>query len=402
MLCWLSWLVHGSLSFGRTLEHYVADPGFADVGNASTRNSWELGEYKASCFLAELGINFDFDKALADPTVDFIRPNGNNIYPGNAREKDRSIIDDGLDSTGSPLHPDSGDNNELFLPEDDAPTVFLGDFLADADSSSTSDIPDSLPTDAASGGTKCLHKASIISTLFNSDFRRLATTRLLRVRCYTADGHKPTLNPVEISDEHSFNVGNLAVALIRSHNTVAAAVVRVIVLERGKARVGQVDVEDLGSPDSTLLATAQPLIMQDVYVVGTHRVQSTRKWVWTGDYAKFEPLNGVASTVDSGTRKTLTVKVLGALLHPLDAEIEDINVLGSVVSETMRAKNFSQTWSISNNDLMAVVSAMYEGLDVPALLQLLPKHTRYGKSKERPISALVTTLITAPIAAAVG
>ncbi|KAJ7024443.1 hypothetical protein C8F04DRAFT_1401080 [Mycena alexandri] len=206
------------------------------------------------------------------------------------------------------------------------------------------------------GGTKRLHKASILSTLFNSDFRRLATTRLLRVRRYTADGHKPTLNPAEISGEHSFNVGDLAVALIRSHNTVAAAVVRVIVLEKSKARLGQVDVENLGSPEST---------------VG---VQSARKWVWTGDYAKFEPLNGVASTVESGTRKTLTVKIPGALLHPLDAEIEGIDVLSSVDSEVMRAKNFSQTWSVSNTDLMAVVSAKYEGLDVPALLQLLPKH----------------------------
>jgi hypothetical protein len=35
----------------------------------------------------------------------------------------------------------------------------------------------------------------------------------------------------------------------------------------------------------------QPYIMRDLHVVGGQGVQSTRKWIWTGDYAKFEPLN---------------------------------------------------------------------------------------------------------------
>ncbi|KAJ6611374.1 hypothetical protein B0H10DRAFT_2286888 [Mycena sp. CBHHK59/15] len=184
------------------------------------------------------------------------------------------------------------------------------------------------------------------------------------------------LNRIEISGEHSFNVGDLGVALIRSQNTVAAAVVRVIVLEKNKVRVGQVDIEDVGCTESQVSVTAQPLLLRDISVVGTRGVESARKWIWTGDYAKFDPIKGPASTVESGTRKALTVKIPGSLLHPLDAEIESIDLLSRSEWDAMHAKEYTYTWAIENDDLKSVVSAMYEGLEPTELLKLLPKHGR--------------------------
>ncbi|KAJ6607976.1 hypothetical protein B0H10DRAFT_1955815 [Mycena sp. CBHHK59/15] len=298
---------------------------------------WNAGCLATSHFLNNNGIEFDFDSVLSLPGVDFSRPNGGNIYPGISREKDRSIIEvtSTVPITSQPvvspdshsqLNPlpesnsesetlDQGDNIEPYLPESDTPTVFLGDFLPEQDNEF--DIPESnrdsnndwLDYPLEDGSTKRLHKASILSILFNSEYKNLATTRLLRVRCYSADGHKPMLNRIEISGEHSFNVGDLGVALIRSQNTVAAAVVRVIVLEKNKVRVGQVDIEDVGCTESQVSVTAQPLLLRDISVVGTRGVESARKWIWTGDYAKFDPIKGPASTVESGTRKALTVKI---------------------------------------------------------------------------------------------
>jgi hypothetical protein len=118
-------------------------------------------------------------------------------------------------------------------------------------------------------------------------------------------------------------------------------------------------------------------------VVGGGGIPSERKWIWAGEYVKFEPLNGVASTVESGTLKSLTVKVPGALLHPLDPEVESIDVLSFSDREIMQAKQIGHTWGVSDSDLRAVVSAMYERLDVSALLQLIPKH---GKSTAFPYS----------------
>ncbi|KAJ7079589.1 hypothetical protein B0H15DRAFT_787927 [Mycena belliarum] len=368
------------------------------VGHVVLREVWWAGRVAASNFLYSHGIDFDFSEALEDPGTDFLCPNGNNVYPGISREKDRSIIDDvsPIDipacAAAGETTLDPREDTEPVLPEDDAPTVFLEDFIPEdsemipSESSQSIGTPKVLSNDwleypLEDGSSKRLHKATVLSTLFNSDYKRLATTRLLRVRCYTDAGHKPALNHTEVSGEFSFNVGDLAVALLRSHNTVAAAVVRVTVLEKNKVRVSQVDVEDLGSPSSQVSVTAQPLILRDTWVVGRQGMPSARKWVWMGDYGKFEPLNGAASTVEAGTRKALTVKIPGALLHPLDAEVENIDVLDMADIETMRAKNFSQTWAVSHSDFDAVVSAMYERLDVLPLLQLLPKH---GKSDSFP------------------
>ncbi|KAJ7088238.1 hypothetical protein C8R43DRAFT_908771 [Mycena crocata] len=368
------------------------------VGHLVLEDDWDWGCKEARDFLLMHGIEFDFHAELSVSGVDFLRPNGNNIYPGKSKEKDRSVVEDTVPAVETILTPnthlnvpsnnESDDDDEPDLPEDDAPTVFLEDFLPEEDTDPqhivTTDAPKNngwLDYPLGDGSTKRVHKATILSTLFTSDYRRLATTRLLRVRCYTADGHKPTLNHVELSGEHSFNVGDLAVALIRSHNTVAAAVVRVTVLEKNKSRVGQVDVEDLGSKDSVVSVTAQPLILRDLFVVGGQGVESVRKWIWTGNYARFEPLNGTISAAESGTRKALTVKIPGALVHPLDAEVESIDVLGPEEREVLQTRGFSHTWGISNADFAGVATGMYEGLDVGTVLKLLPKH---GKSDSFP------------------
>ncbi|KAJ7736281.1 hypothetical protein B0H16DRAFT_1326584 [Mycena metata] len=380
---------------GKEADHvnptfYTAD---MVVGNVVNHQAWTLGGTAAYRFLLEHGIDFDFEAALSVPGVDFLCPNGGNIYPGVSREKDRSIIEDKTNDILAPPPSLQTEDIEPFLPEEAAQTIFLDDLLPDEPSPSASNNNDWLDYPLDNGSTKRLHKASILRTLFTSDFSRLATTRLLRVRCYTADGHKPpTLNHLEISGEYSFNVGDLAVALIRSDKTVAAGIVRVTVLEKNKVRVGQVDVEDLGSAESQVspsLTTCYPpiytesqlLIMRDVYVVGAGGAESTRKWIWSGDYGNFEALNGAASTVELGTRKALTLKIPGALLHPLDAEVESISVLPSADQLAMHAKKFTQTWAVSNDDLAAVVAAMYERLDVATLLQVLPKH---GKSEMFP------------------
>ncbi|KAJ7255738.1 hypothetical protein C8J57DRAFT_1518033 [Mycena rebaudengoi] len=258
----------------------------------------------------------------------------------------------------------SNEDSQPFLPDDDVPNVFL------------EDLSPMNPTKPARIYLKITTTGLIILWRMGQRNARLATTRLLRVRCYTVDGHNSrSLNHTEISEEYTFNVGDLAIALIRTHNTVAAAVVMVTVLEnKNKLRVDQVDVEDLGGPDSEVTVTAQLLCLQDILIVGGGGIESTRKWVWAGEVAQFEPLNGAASTVDSGTRRALTVKIPGALVHPLDAELEGLE-------ERMMAKRHTKTYTISQSDFAAVVSAMYERLDVTPLLQLLPKH---GKSANFP------------------
>lgn len=137
--------------------------------------------------------------------------------------------------------------------------------------------------------------------------------------------------------------------------------------------------------ESKVTITAQLLALRDCLVVGDgHTTSSTRKWLWTGRYAKFDPLKGGASMVEDGTRKALTVKIPGAFVHPLDTEIEDMDHLprGSD-KESLYARHMRHVWAVAADDMAAVVSTMYNSLDSSTVLKLLPKH---GKSKSFPYS----------------
>ncbi|KAK7006881.1 hypothetical protein R3P38DRAFT_3213632 [Favolaschia claudopus] len=382
---------------------------------------WQAGRSAADEFLRNHGIDFDFVDILSDPNVDFLRPNGGGIYPGVSTEKDRSLPDD-VPNPSSSTEPTSasdslpdadtmdeedGDNG---APED-LPNITLEDLLPEPEANSldasesagfSSVQPESnqdwLEYQLDSGGAKQLHKASILSTLFNSDYRHLAVNRLLRVRCYTKDGgRKPNLNNVEFSGEHSFNVGDIAVGLIRTGDIVAAAVIKVTVITREKQRVSQIDTEELGCPESKVSITAQLLVLRDVLVVGDgETIPSSHKWLWNGTYAKFDPIKGAHSAVEAGTRKALTVQIPGAFVHPLDAEIEEIKHLPYEERESLRSKHVPHVWAVRQEDLLAVVSAMYDCLEGSSVIKTLPKH---GKSAQFPYAdakKIMTFVIAAP------
>ncbi|KAJ7021778.1 hypothetical protein C8F04DRAFT_1273273 [Mycena alexandri] len=398
--------------FGKEADHVNPSyfTGDQTVKHVVHSTVWRSGLHAAMAVFAKHGVDFDFTDVLAQKGVDFVRPNGGGIYPGLSKDKDRSIITPPASTSipsDAPAEPDSdGEDDEEDAMHDqepeDLPRVSLEDLLPEPEDecinttalSSTSVGPTALSAsveriqsndwlnyDVGNGTTKQLHKASILSTLFNSDYRHLEVSRLLRVRCYTKDsGRKLNLNHQEFSGEHSFTVGDIAVALIRTGTCVAAAVVKVTVIEQEKRRLGQIDTEDLGSMDSKATITAQLLALRDTLVV-VGDGSPTRKWLWTGEYGKFNSLKGPQSTVEDGTRKALTVKVPGQFLHPLDAEIESINHLPVADSDSLVARHMLNVWAVPHEDLVAVVSTLYESLDSATVLKLLPKH---GKSTTFP------------------
>ncbi|KAJ7758390.1 hypothetical protein B0H16DRAFT_1689376 [Mycena metata] len=397
--------------FGKEADHVNPSyfTGDQRVKHVILSAAWRSGRHAAGAVFAKHGVEFDFEDALAPEDVDFIRPNGGGIYPGISKDKDRSIITPestaAVPEPSSMIQPDSDseDEGDEEMPDaepEDLPHISLEDLLPEVEDQPvtlTPIISTAAPENTSvvraqtndwldyvideSGTTKRLHKSSILSTLFNSDYRRLEVSRLLRVRCYTKDGgRKLNLNHQEFSGEHSFNVGDIAVALIRTGTRVAAAVVKVTVIEKEKRRLGQIDTEDLGSMESKATITAQPLVLRDTLVV-VGDGSPTRKWMWTGEYTKFEPIKGPQSIVEVGTRKALTVKVPGAFLHPLDAEIESVTHFPVSVSDSLRAKHMLHVWAVPHEDFMAVVSTLYASLDSGTVLKLLPKH---GNSKTFP------------------
>ncbi|KAJ7140342.1 hypothetical protein C8R46DRAFT_1233789 [Mycena filopes] len=392
--------------FGKEADHVNPSyfTGDQTVKNVVPNAVWHSGRYAAGGVFAKHGVDFDFEDALAPDDVDFLRPNGRGIYPGLSKDKDRYIVTPDsaastLDSSSAAVEPEpesegEDDDQEPGRDEEpeDLPLVSLEDLLPEPEDEDMDVSPavgsnvsvergnvrsnDWLNYAMGDGTTKQLHKASILSTLFNSDYRHLEVSRLLRVRCYTKDGgRKLNLNHQEFSGEHSFTVGDIAVGLIRTGTRVAAAVVKVTVIEKEKRRLAQIDTEDLGSMESKATITAQLLALRDTLVcVGDG--SPTKKWLWTGEYAKFDPIKGPQSTVEDGTRKALTVKIPGQFLHPLDAEIESVNHLPVADSDSLVARHMLNVWAVPHEDLIAVVSTLYDSLDSATVLKLLSKHVK--------------------------
>ncbi|KAJ7044460.1 hypothetical protein C8F04DRAFT_942296 [Mycena alexandri] len=224
--------------FGKEADHVNPSyfTGDQTVKHVVHSTVWRSGLHAAMAVFAKHGVDFDFTDVLAQKGVDFVRPNGGGIYPGLSKDKDRSIITPPASTSipsDAPAEPDSdGEDDEEDAMHDqepeDLPRVSLEDLLPEPEDecinttalSSTSVGPTALSAsveriqsndwlnyDVGNGTTKQLHKASILSTLFNSDYRHLEVSRLLRVRCYTKDGgRKLNLNHQEFSGEHSFTV----------------------------------------------------------------------------------------------------------------------------------------------------------------------------------------------------
>ncbi|KAJ6600675.1 hypothetical protein B0H10DRAFT_1958705 [Mycena sp. CBHHK59/15] len=338
------------------------------VQNVDIAAVWKAGCQATSNVLYHNGIDIDFDAILSLPGMDLLRPNGGNIYPGiGSSEKDRSIIDSStttnLSSYTSNLAPSetnflnsdcspdctgviSLEDVKPVLLESDAPTVFLDDFLPEPESDSHAEstpgssaeseteatgtpVTPVISTDwldypLEDGSSKRLHKASIITILFNFD-------------------------------------DNVLQQLVFSGCSVTL-------------QMGISHIEELRHLESKISGTTQLLILRDTFVVGSWGAQSARKRLWTGDYAKFDPTKGAASTVEDGTRRALTVKIPDTLIHPLDTKIEDATLLMGADFDLINVKKYLHTWGIADDNLQTVFSAMYEPLDMTALVKLLPKH----------------------------
>jgi hypothetical protein len=62
------------------------------VKNVVPSTVWRLGCHAATNFRLGHGIDFNFHEVFSLPDVDMLCPNGGEIYPGNSKDKDRSVI----------------------------------------------------------------------------------------------------------------------------------------------------------------------------------------------------------------------------------------------------------------------------------------------------------------------
>ncbi|TFY81510.1 hypothetical protein EWM64_g2508 [Hericium alpestre] len=371
------------------------------VQNTYLASAWNSGRIDASNYLCARGVHFDFTAALSESGVDFMRPFRGNTYPGvSSSEPDRSIItDSNPERTTTHLEAD--------LDEARPPgSIELDDLLGEPDSqgivsSSQSENRDWIECLLDTGKRKSLHKASILSSLFHSDYSRLSVDRLLRVRCYSKDWRKFDPND-NFCGKQAFLTGDLAICPIHLRDSVAVVIVKVSTIDRKGSRVIKVDIEDLGQASgSDIQITAQVLAMTEVLVADSELASSsttfdstgeaaplswTRRWAWTGNFVNVSSSSTLASSNNSSAQETTSRKdhlihITGDLLYPITANSHPTSILPAEARGTLDAKQVDRTWAVNHDDYAALVDMLYSAADPMALLTKL---TKYGDSDTLP------------------
>ena len=373
---------------------------------------WKAGCAEATEALSTAGIMADFDTALAGD-VDFLRPSGGDKYPEISSEKDRSMPDTDTAMDSPHTSPTLDRTIPLQIPAEECIDMRLADLLKNPDENGDIETADKTGEDwityvDSKGQTHQLHKASVLSVIFQANFSPLCIDRLLRVRTYTKNFKKVDLLD-EPRDETGMGVGDIALGLVRSQDVVALAFVHVTALEKKGTLVSKTSTTDLLSLDTDVWAQAQVCRLvqttaeeegdadqnlQDIGVAD-ERPGSTRRecWVWSGEYVSFLSAKPTArGRTSEATKKALTVRVPGFCLrvaNPCTIFVPALSISSSART-TLEARNISQTYLFAPDELTTFIATIFD-FDSETCQRIISMLPTYGPSTQFPYQTGAST-----------
>ncbi|KAI0681858.1 hypothetical protein C8T65DRAFT_597993 [Cerioporus squamosus] len=374
--------------------------------NAHLATAWKSGRVQATETLQQAGMPFDFEAALSG-TVDFLRPHGGDKYPGRSAGKDRSMPDDHVPEATADAPPHDPDGNPeshalpIRLPPEDGIDMALGDLLSEPDEDGNVQASDKRGEDwieytDKKGKIHMLHKASVLSVIFQIGYSPLCVDRLLRVRTYMKDFIKVSVEEEEEqATVRTLSVGSIAVALIRCEGTIALALVRVIALDKKNTHVGQVTECDLVNANANVWAQVQvcrmveSMIHTRTMVAGQEMeeedeavAETSPAWIWSGEYVSFPPAKGSRARLNEGSRKSLVIKLPGLFLRPLNPSTVLTSEVRSVSPrDVLLDRSIAQTWSLTGAEILDLISLIFDTESGANAISLLPT---YGESRQFP------------------
>lgn len=391
------------------------------VSNVDLKNVWESGKIQAIEVLSRAGIHCDINMALSPIDVDFLRPHTGGKYPGIAGEKDRSQPDEAAAVISTFVSESESGAACASLPTSDlqgslsnaepstlgsAPALFedaetdqpevdqevdelrfmpdMNDLLAvDHDGNVTTS--DTTPSDwlefqDTDGKMVKIHKVSLCGRIFDSPLAYQTTVRNLRVRTYTGNVEKISLNTDDtaLTGEHLFKSPDLGAGLVRTNDILAVAIFRTLSLEKKGIKVPEVEEAELGTlAASDIRITGQVL---DLEYVANSEVSPV--WGWTSMLARFDPLRDTAQTTEDGTHKLLVVQFSGNLVEPINPSLVDTSTLSLESQARFHDRGgYKHSYTVSESQFNHVIETLFESQDPAELLARLPKH---GKSSSVP------------------
>lgn len=387
-------------------DHLNAESWTGDVvsGHCDLISSWRSGREEATRILAThsrfLPATYDFRTILSQSGVGFLRPFGQNKYPGVEDDYDCSLDDinpptNQPDSTPSSaagnIEPESITLEELVeTPEplqlQPAPGIRPGDYMADENG-------------------KLIHKASVCRLVLNKEFvaksknrgERAMGLNMGNVRAFTKPNGARALRSDGITGS-AFVTSDLFVTLVQNAKTVSLAVLRCTdISQEGTRSMKDINVKTIGNPKANVKLTGQILCLKAVTAIpddtkfSSHdhdpstsdesQSTSTWTWLWSGKYLMGQSAMKGTSVL---TDKPITLTVAGHLLEPINPSVADVQ--GRLTADESKEINSSgATWALDDVALRVLVTVLWtrieDGkLDVGALPYIKDSFTGFPYS----------------------
>lgn len=337
------------------LKSWIGD---MTVANVSLLTCWNAGRQKAETFLRAAGTVAPFTQLQNDGSVDMMRPRGS--YVGlRDDEPDRyqdtlSPIDEEIEIQTSP----DAMETEVESTEDSFPCE-LDDLLPDPALEPTTgggDVDNVFKKDNTwmKVGGRSIHKASAVRIALSEDNVQKSRDRLRRVRGYSRDPAKPTLNDDSIFGG-ALIVGRLVATFLRIDNTAALAILcTTAFFNAAGIAVSFLKPDELTDPSVKVKAQVMEL-----------KQSSDLQWQWTGAWESLSPVQAktgkAAEAVQAkGLKQELILTVPAPLVQAIDGELVVSDAIFSLESDDSNKK--ALTWAFSHIALASLSAALWEAI----------------------------------------
>ncbi|KAJ7679989.1 hypothetical protein B0H14DRAFT_3908259 [Mycena olivaceomarginata] len=390
------------------------------TANCDLIDCWAMGEIEAIRIFREHSKlapeKYDI-RAILDSKegIDFLRPWGDNIYPGVADDVDRSIIQPkktsppsppppppppptggilnsttAADVSGGESEPEEEESESEAEEEVDPEPISFQDLLEEVEPTlNLTAGPGIRPQDyLADHDGKPIHKASICRLVLNKEFvakskdrtDRAAGLGLGRIRCFT----KPESRPLKRGGAGSmtgsaFIIGDLFLTLIQHGKKVSLAVCKSTALVHDGSRVTEIGAGTIGNAQANVKLTGQILHLQSVPTTTddtdtaddpteTSPLEGSLTWLWLGTF-----LTGTSKMKDTDilTTKPITLTVPGIMVELVNPTVIDAH--GRLPAECVKGINSSgTTWAFHDAALRVLVVKLSLRLNDGSNLRALP------------------------------
>ncbi|KAK7059407.1 hypothetical protein R3P38DRAFT_2496243 [Favolaschia claudopus] len=394
-------------------DHLNSSKWNADLkaANCDLIDCWAQGELEAVRILSANSRltpdKYNFRTILATPGVDFLRPWGENNYPGYADDLDRSVIETApvsaasepsvpLNTTASGDISDSSESeDEEFIPAEgalDPEPITLQDLLDDGMPQPLDLTPGPgirLENYVADENDKPVHKASICRLILNKEFvakskervDRAAGLGLGRVRCFTTvESRSLKASASGNMTGNTFIPGDIFLALVRHKKTVSMAVVRSTAILHDGRPVRDIPIGTIGNVEAKIKLTGQIVHLESVEATsadivgddGSSPVKDSTSWLWTGAFLTCaSKMKGFSVS----TVKPVLITVPGTMVELINPAVVEAH--GRLSEDAMKNINSAgTTWALHHPYLTVLLNQLSQRL---ADLRGLPSVTESAK-----------------------